>query len=135
LDAYTSREHTLFHMTCFRSGVKHSVDILSDMLQNPLLDNDMLEDEKDTIKTELEECNKDTMDTVLEAVHFNSYRDHMMGRPILGDIDNINNITKEMVEEYYATHYCGKNLVIVGTGGVNHDEFVSMVADKFGNMK
>jgi predicted Zn-dependent peptidase len=95
LDAYTSREHTLFHMTCFKNGVKGCVDILSDMVQNPLLSNEMIAEEKDTIMSELEHSNKDPQEIIMEAAHFNSYRDHMIGAPILGDIDNIlqNNIT------------------------------------------
>lgn len=135
LDAYTSREHTLFHMTCFKNNVKHCVDILSDMTQNPLLSEEMIAEEKDTITTELEHSNKDPQETIMEAVHFNSFRDHMIGSPILGDIDNIQNVNKRMVEEYFHANYVGKNLIVIATGGVNHEEFVQMVADKFGNVK
>lgn len=135
LDAYTSREHTLFHMTCFNNNVSHCVDILSDMVQNPLLSAEMIEEEKDTITTELEHSNKEPQETIMEAVHFNSYRDHMMGSPILGDIDNIQNVNKRMVEEYYHTNYVGKNLIIIATGGVKHDEFVRAVSEKFGKIK
>jgi predicted Zn-dependent peptidase len=135
LDAYTSREHTLFHMTAFKQNSRNCVDILSDIIQNPLLGNDMIAEEKDTIKTELEESNKDTQETIMEAVHFNCFRDHMMGGPILGDIDNIYNVNKNMVEEYYSTNYIGKNLIVVGTGGLNHDEFVRSVEEKFGKLK
>lgn len=135
LDAYTSREHTLFHMTCFKNNIKSCVDVLADMTQNPLLGEDMITEEKDTITQELEHSNKDPQETIMEAVHFNSFRDHMIGSPILGDIDNIQNVNKKMVEEYFHANYVGKNLIIIGTGGVNHEEFVQMVADKFGNMK
>lgn len=135
LDAYTSREHTLFHMSCFKNNVSNCVDILSDMIQNPLLSNESITEEKDTILTELEHSNKDPQETIMEAIHFNSYRDHMIGSPILGDIDNIYNVNKQMIEEYYHTNYHGSNLIVIGTGGVNHDQFVQMVAEKFGNMK
>lgn len=135
LDAYTSREHTLFHMTCFRNNVDHCVDILSDMVQNPLLSEEMIAEEKDTITTELEHSNKDPQETIMEAVHFNCFRDHMIGSPILGDIDNIQNVNKRMIEEYYYTNYVGKNLIIIGTGGVDHEQFVRSVAEKFKNIK
>ena len=135
LDAYTSREHTLFHMTCFKDNVKNCVDILSDMIQNPLLSNESIQEEKDTILAELENSNKDPQETIMEAVHFNCYRDHMIGAPILGDVDNINNVNKNMVEEYYHTNYHGSNLIIIGTGAVDHEQFVTQVSEKFGNMK
>lgn len=135
LDAYTSREHTLFHMTCFKKNINNCVDILSDIIQNPLLSNEMIAEEKDTIVTELEHSSKDPQETIMEAAHFNCFRDHMIGSPILGDIDNIQNVTQKMVEEYYYTNYVGKNLIIIGTGGVNHEEFVKIVSEKFKNLK
>ena len=135
LDAYTSREHTLFYMSCFKNDVNKCVNILGDILQNPLLEVNQINEEKDTIKTELEESNKDTQETIMEAVHFNCYRDHMIGQPILGDIDNIYNVTQEMVRDYHATNYVGSNIVIVGTGGINHKEFVNQVQRQFSNIK
>ena len=135
LDAYTSREHTLYHMTCFNREVKNAVSILGDIIQNPLLNKHQVDEEKDTIKTELEESNKDSQETILEGVHFNCFRDHMIGQPILGDIDNIYNVTQDMIREYHANNYIGKNIVVVGTGGVNHKEFVDMVANEFSGMK
>lgn len=135
LDAYTSREHTLFHMTCFPRDVGRSVNILGDMIQNPLFNKNQINEEKDTIKTELEESTKDVQEIIMEAAHFTAYRDHYMGQPILGDIDNINNVTQDMVKEYHATHYVGKNLIVIGTGNVNHKDFVDMVANTFGALK
>jgi processing peptidase subunit beta len=134
LDAYTSREHTLFHMQCFSRDVGRCVNILGDIIQNPLLHKNQVNEEKDTIKTELEESNKDVQEIIMEAGHFCAYRDHYMSQPILGDIDNIYNVTQDMVKEFHSTHYVGKNLIIVGTGNVNHKEFVDQVAREFGSL-
>ena len=49
LNAYTSREHTLYHTLSFPEGVAGSVEILGDMLCNSVYDNYHLEMEKDTI--------------------------------------------------------------------------------------
>ena len=134
LDAYTSREHTLYHMQCFSSDVPKAVNILGDIIQNPLLNKNQVNEEKDTIKTELEESNKDVQEIIMEAAHFNCYRDHYIGQPILGDIDNIYNVNQDMVKEYHASHYVGKNLIIVGVGNINHKEFVDSVSREFGNL-
>jgi processing peptidase subunit beta len=57
LNAYTSREFTLYHMQSFADGVRKSVEILGDMLTNSVYDQHHHEAEKDTIWTELEEVN------------------------------------------------------------------------------
>jgi predicted Zn-dependent peptidase len=49
LNAYTSREHTLYHMLSFKSDVSRCVEILGDMLQNSTYDKYHLENEKETI--------------------------------------------------------------------------------------
>jgi len=43
LNAYTSREHTLYHMLTFPDGVKKAVEIIGDMLSNSVYDNFALE--------------------------------------------------------------------------------------------
>lgn len=49
LNAYTSREHTLYHMLSFPNNWQKSVEILGDMVCNSLYDNFHLEQEKETI--------------------------------------------------------------------------------------
>jgi predicted Zn-dependent peptidase len=62
----------------------------------------------------------------MEAVYLNTYKDHMMGLPILGEVDNIHKITREMIVEFHQRMYFGENMVIVGTGNVNHNELVDL---------
>ena len=57
LNAYTSREHTLYHMLTFPDGVSHAMDLMGDMLTNSIYDLYHLEMEKDTIWQELEAVN------------------------------------------------------------------------------
>lgn len=41
------------------------------------------------------------METLMESVYYNIYKNHMMGMPILGDIDNIYQINRDMVVDFY----------------------------------
>lgn len=134
LNAYTSREHTLYHTLSFPQNIGHSMDLLGDMLCNSVYDNWHLEMEKDTIWQELEVVNQDPKETLMENVYYNIYREHMMGQPILGDIDNIRQINREMVVDFHATNYFGENMVIVGTGAVEHQQLVDLAEQHFGNM-
>jgi mitochondrial-processing peptidase subunit beta len=55
LNAYTSREHTVFYAKIFKADIPRAVNILSDMLINPLLDEQAIERERDVILREAEE--------------------------------------------------------------------------------
>ena len=70
----------------------------------------------------------------MENVYYNIFREHMMGQPILGDIDNIYQITRDMVVEFHQTNYYGENMVIVGTGAVPHQQIVDLAERHFHTM-
>lgn len=134
LNAYTSREHTVFHSQCFNKDIPKAVEVLGDMITNSRFDRQAIEQERETITQELEETNKDYFETLMENVYFNIYREHMMGQPILGDLDNIKSITQEQILDYYQWNYFGKNLVVVATGNVKHDQIVDLAEQHFGKI-
>lgn len=57
----------------------------------------------------------------------------MMGQPILGDRANIKAVTRDFVVNYHAANYFGENLVIVGAGGIKHEELVELANTHFGH--
>lgn len=71
----------------------------------------------------------------MENVYYNIFREHMMGQPILGDIDNIYSITRDMVVDFHATNYFGENMVIVGTGKIQHQQLVDLSEQHFGTVQ
>ena len=66
-------------MLTFKQDFPKSVEIIGDMLTNSLYDNYHLEMEKETIWQELLATNQDFMETLMENVYYNIYREHMMG--------------------------------------------------------
>lgn len=59
LNAYTSRESTCYFAKVMKQDVEKSVDILSDIIQNPVFDERAIEMERNVILREMEEvkCN------------------------------------------------------------------------------
>ena len=90
--------------------------------------------EESTILAELEEVNKNLEETLLENAYFNSFRDHMLGQPILGSRENISNVSEEMIRDFHANHYHAQNMVVVGTGNINHKELEDWSDKYFGNL-
>jgi predicted Zn-dependent peptidase len=66
-------------MLSFNQDIPKSVEILGDMLCNSTYDRYHLEMEKETIWQELLATNNDFMETLMENVYYNIYREHMMG--------------------------------------------------------
>ena len=118
-------------MTVFKNDVSRAVSLLGSAVSGARLDDAELELLKQDIAAEHSNNNEQYQQTTLENSHFNAYRDHMMGQPIKGDADNLSNLTTDDLRTYQATNYFGDNLVIVGTGNINHEEFVGQVNNAF----
>lgn len=69
LNAYTSREQTVYYAKSFRKDVGKSVDIISDILQNSKLEAGAIERERDVILREQEEVDKQTEEVVFDHLH------------------------------------------------------------------
>ena len=121
-------------MACFPQNIEHSMDVLGEMLCKSNYDQRHLELEKDTIWQELLATNEDYMETLMEGVYYNAFKSHMMGMPILGDIDNIYQINRDMVVDFHKTNYFGENIVIVGTGNVDHNKLVELSQKGFSGL-
>ena len=74
LNAYTSREQTVYFAKCFKKDVGRAVDILSDILQNSTLSPQNIEVERDVILREAEEVNKQKDETVFDHLHATAYQ-------------------------------------------------------------
>lgn len=69
LNAYTSREQTVYYAKSFRKDVGAAVDIISDILQNSKLDSSAVERERDVILREQQEVDKQLEEVVFDHLH------------------------------------------------------------------
>jgi mitochondrial-processing peptidase subunit beta len=134
LNAYTSREQTVYFAKVFKSDVGKAVEILSDILLNSKMEESAIEREKDVILREMTEVNKHQEELVLDHLHATAFQGTGLGRTILGTEENIVNMHQRHLKDYVATHYTAPRMVIAGAGAVNHDELCGLAAQYFGSV-
>jgi hypothetical protein len=74
LNAYTSREQTVYYAKSFRKDVPQAVDIISDILQNSKLESAAIERERDVILREQQEVEKQHEEVVFDHLHAIAYQ-------------------------------------------------------------
>ncbi|KAJ5574857.1 Mitochondrial-processing peptidase subunit beta [Penicillium hetheringtonii] len=114
LNAYTSRENTVYYAKSFNADVPKAVDILSDILQNSKLESAAIERERDVILREQEEVDKQLEEVVFDHLHATAYQGQPLGRTILGPKENIQTISRENLTDYIKTNYTADRMVLVG---------------------
>jgi processing peptidase subunit beta len=134
LNAYTSREQTVYYAKVFKNDVPRAMEILSDILTNSLLDEGAIARERDVILREMEEVNKQWDEVMLDHLHDTAFQGTGLGRTILGPEENIRNLTRNDLVDYIKTHYTADRFVIAGAGAVDHKQLVDLTEKHFGSL-
>lgn len=134
LNAYTSREQTVYFAKVFSQDVGKAVEILSDILLQSKLSEEAIERERDVILREMTEVNKMQEELVLDHLHATAFQGTGLGRTILGPEENIRSLTKADLADYIATHYTAPRMVIAGAGAINHDDLCGLASQHFGSL-
>jgi mitochondrial-processing peptidase subunit beta len=134
LNAYTSREQTVYYAKVFKNDVPKAVEILADILQNSLLDENAITRERDVILRESVEVNKNYEEVILDELHSTAFMGTGLGRTILGPDENIKNLTRHDLQSYINTHYTANRFVIAGAGAVDHKQLTDLTQQHFGGL-
>jgi len=134
LNAYTSREQTVYFAKVFKQDVGKAVEILSDILLKSKLDEGAIERERDVILREMAEVNKQQEELVLDHLHATAFQGTGLGRTILGPEENIRSLSKADLTDYISTHYTAPRMVISGAGAIDHGELCNLAGEHFGGL-
>ena len=124
----------MFYAKAFRQDVGKAVDIVSDILQNSKLDASAIERERDVILREQEEVEKQAEEVVFDHLHEVAFQDQALGRTILGPKENILSISRDDLTNYIQSKYTADRMVLVGAGGVEHEELVKLAEKHFSHL-
>jgi processing peptidase subunit beta len=134
LNAYTSREQTVFYAKCLTSDLGNAVEILADILNNSKFGEQEIERERGVILREMQEVEMNLQEVVFDHLHAVAYQGTPLGRTILGPTQNIKSISRDDIVQYINTHYKGPRMVLAGAGGVNHEELCDLATKHFGKI-
>jgi processing peptidase subunit beta len=134
LNAYTSREHTVYVAKSFKKDVGKMAEILGDAIQHSKLDAGLIERERDVILQEKAGVEQDMEEVIFDYLHAAAFQGSSLGQTILGEEKNIKTLTREHLINYVKTHYTGKRMVISAAGAVHHDEIVALAEANFGSI-
>jgi len=131
LNAYTSREQTVYYAKSFSKDLPQSVEILADIIQNSKLGETEIERERGVILREMEEIEQNQQEVVFDYLHATAYQGTPLGLTILGPSENIQTIQKSDLEKYIKEHYHPSRMVLAAAGGVDHEKLVQLAKEFF----
>jgi len=135
LDAFTAKECVCFNVKVLDEHLPIAFDVLSDLVLNPVFAAEDIVRERRVILEEIkmDEDNPDYL--VHEIFTQNFWKDHPLGKPILGTKETVKGFEQPLVLDLYQKRFTAGNFTIAAAGNLNHKEFVELVAKHFDRMK
>lgn len=135
MDAFTGKETICFNIKVLDDHLPTALDILSDLVMNPVFNQKDIIREKGVILEEIkmDEDNPDYL--VHEIFTQNFWKDHPLGKPILGTKETVRSFKQENLFDFYRQRFAPNNIIISAAGNLNHRRFVDLIKARFADLK
>jgi predicted Zn-dependent peptidase len=131
INAYTSKELTVYYAHALDSQLNICINVLSDMLCNSLFRDSDIDKEKLVVMEEISAVRDTPDEYIFDLFQEKLFPDQPIGYPILGKHDTVKQFNRNMLTEFWSKYYCPNNIVITAAGNLNHDKLVKLVQKNF----
>ncbi len=135
MDAFTAKECICFNIKVLDDHLPIAMEVLSDLVLNPVFDAGDIARERGVILEEIkmDEDNPDYL--VHEIFTQNFWKDHALGKPILGTKDTVKTFERNPVVDFYDQRFAPGNLIVCAAGHLRHEQLVELANKHFGHME
>jgi predicted Zn-dependent peptidase len=129
MNAFTSKEYTCFYARVIDTDLPMAIDVVSDLITSSIVSALDVDAERKVVLEEIAMRDDDPSDLVHDLYAETYYGDTQLGRPILGTIKSISDMTRSSVFNYYKKKYLPQDLVVAVAGNIKHKRVVAMVEE------
>lgn len=124
LNAFTTKEYTCFYVKILDRHFRLGLDLLADLVINPLFSPEDLEKEKNVVLEEVKMYEDTPDELVFELFTQALLNDHPLGHSILGTPDSIKQLNRDRLLQYKERHYTPNNSCLAVAGNFNFDGII-----------
>ena len=124
LNAFTTKEYTCYYVKILDQHFRLGLDLLADMVINPLFDPEELEKEKNVVLEELRMYEDSPDELIYDLLAQALLKDHPLGHPILGTPESLLNFRREDLISYKERYYTPDNSCLAIAGNFNVDQIL-----------
>lgn len=134
INAYTSREVTAYYARVLAGDVPLAMDVISDIVLNPVFEPDEIEIERGVILQEIGQALDTPDDVIFDWLQEMAYPGQPIGRTILGPSERVGSFTREDLSGFVSEHYGPDQMILSAAGAVDHDALVAEAEKLFGHL-
>jgi zinc protease len=135
-NAFTSKDYTCYFQQLEKSRLPLSFQLESDRMANLQITDAEFAKEIEVVKEERRWRTEDKPQSrVNEQFESSVYRAHPYGRPVVGFMNDLENMTADDAREWYRNWYAPNNATVVVVGDVKAKEVFALAEKTFGQLK
>ncbi|WP_299772106.1 pitrilysin family protein [uncultured Tateyamaria sp.] len=134
INAYTSREVTAYYARVLENDVPLALDVLADILLDPVFDQSEIEVERGVILQEIGQALDTPDDVIFDWLQEQAYPEQPLGRTILGPSERVSSFGRADLSRFVDEHYGPEQMILSAAGAVDHDAIVRLAEELFGHL-
>lgn len=132
-NAFTSADYTAYYQRIASDKLELVMDLESDRMKNLVLDDAAVLPERDVVKNErLQRIENDPTGPFWEQMRATLHPGHPYGRPVIGEMKDVEGLTREDALSFYDEHYHPRNAVLVVSGDATVERVRELATKYFG---
>ncbi|WPX97928.1 M16 family metallopeptidase [Candidatus Fokinia crypta] len=136
INAYTSREVTVYHGKVLKEYFYTLMEVFADMCKNSVFNEGEVERERNVIKEELKEYADDPSSILAEELEAICYKGTSAGMKVGGTIESVNSINRDAMLSFFEKHYVNSQMIIGISGNFDEEKAIEEVRKLFcGNVE
>src|SRR5687768_2184263 len=128
LNAGTGKETTSVYARVLDVHVPEALDVIGDMVWRPRFAEDDLANERQIVLEEIAMYEDDPQDKVFDVLGEAVFRDHGLGRAIIGRAEVVAGTPPDGLRAFHAERYVPENIVVAAAGSIDHDALCEQIA-------
>jgi predicted Zn-dependent peptidase len=134
INAYTGKEMTAYYARVLEADVDRGLDILADIVLNPLFADPDIEVERAVILQEIGQSLDTPDDVIFDWLQEVAYPAQPFGRTILGAPDRVGAFGRADLAGFVGEHYAPDRMILAAAGAVDPDRLLAAAERHFGHL-
>ena len=135
-NAYTTFDNTVYHENMPSKSLPIIIDMEADRMVNLLLEPTAFEKERQVVLEERKQRYENRpMGKLFLSMMQAVFENTPYGGSVIGDIEDIKNVTRDQIYNYFKKYYSPNNAIIVIVGDVDTKKTMAMIKEKYGSLK
>lgn len=134
-NAFTWLDWTAYYETMPADRIKLALQLEADRMVNSTFESDEVESERTVVISERQGHENQPSFRLSEEIQAAAFRVHSYHHEVIGDMSDLQSITREDLYQHYRTYYVPSNAVLCLAGDFDPDEILPLIEELYSGME